>query len=111
MFKRSMTEHGIYDILGVQPGASEEEIKRSYRQLALKYHPDRNPENREAAESRFKQVTEAYQALMNEPRQAHISFDAVRGPRRGGCRKREGRSCRKKAKAGGRCRWSKSARE
>lgn len=51
-----------YDILGVGPTASEEEIKRSYRRLALKYHPDRNPGDRQA-EDRFKEAAEAYEVL------------------------------------------------
>lgn len=53
-----------YDLLGVSKTASEEEIKKAYRKLALKYHPDRNPGNKEA-EEKFKLINEAYAVLSN----------------------------------------------
>lgn len=60
-----------YKILGVLPNATSEEIKKSYRQLALKYHPDKNPGSR-IAENFFKQLTEAYNVLSNtEKRDAY----------------------------------------
>ena len=51
-----------YKILGVERNANKEEIKRAYRKLALKTHPDRNPENSKA-EEQFKEINEAYQVL------------------------------------------------
>jgi len=53
-----------YHILGVQKGASQKEIKNAYRQLSLKYHPDRNNSQKDG--EKFKQVTEAYQLLRRE---------------------------------------------
>ncbi|MBI4529754.1 MAG: molecular chaperone DnaJ [Deltaproteobacteria bacterium] len=53
-----------YELLGVNRNAGEEEIKKAYRKLALKYHPDRNPGNKEA-EEKFKAVSEAYQILID----------------------------------------------
>lgn len=56
-----------YDILGVSPDASEEEIKKAYRNLSRRYHPDANVNNpnKEQAEERFKEVQQAYQAIMD----------------------------------------------
>ena len=57
-----MAKRDYYEVLGVGRDASVDEIKKAYRKLALKYHPDRNPGNREA-EEQFKEATEAYEVL------------------------------------------------
>jgi len=59
-----------YDILGVGRDASDEEIKKAYRKLALKYHPDRNPEDK-ASEEKFKEISVAYSCLSNPEKRAH----------------------------------------
>lgn len=55
-----------YAILGVKRDASPAEIKKAYRQLALKWHPDKNPENREEASEKFVQISEAFEVLNDE---------------------------------------------
>ncbi len=60
-----MVDLDYYEILEVDRNASFEEIKKAYRKLALKYHPDRNPDNKEA-EEKFKLINEAYQVLSDE---------------------------------------------
>jgi hypothetical protein len=54
-----------YVILGLKSGASEEEIKKAYKKLAFKWHPDKNLDNQEEADKRFKEIGEAYQVLTN----------------------------------------------
>ncbi|MFT5645455.1 MAG: molecular chaperone DnaJ [Aureispira sp.] len=58
-----------YDILGASKAASKDELKKSYRKVALKYHPDRNPDDK-GAESKFKEAAEAYEVLSDEQKRA-----------------------------------------
>ena len=52
-----------YEVLGVNKGASADEIKKAYRKLAKKYHPDLNPDDKAGAEAKFKEASEAYEVL------------------------------------------------
>jgi len=71
-----MASRDYYDVLGVNKKASDEEIKRAYRKLAMKYHPDRNP-NKKEAEERFKEINEAYAVLSDqEKRKQYDTFGA-----------------------------------
>ena len=59
-----------YKILGVERNASEDDIRKAYRKLAMQYHPDRNPNNKQA-EDQFKEINEAYQVLSDSKKRSH----------------------------------------
>jgi len=79
-----MAKRDYYEILGVQKGASESEIKKAYRKVAIMYHPDKNPDNK-AAEEKFKEAAEAYDILGSPDKKAkydrfgHQAFSGAGG--------------------------------
>ena len=64
-----MAERDYYEILGVAKDASDEDLKKAYRRLAMKYHPDRNPDDADA-EEKFKEAKEAYEVLSDPDKRA-----------------------------------------
>lgn len=85
-----MAKEDFYKLLEVDRNASEAEIKKSYRKMAMKYHPDRNKDNPEDAEKKFKQIKEAYEILSDSKKRAaydqfgHAGVDPSMGGGRGG---------------------------
>ena len=79
-----MSKRDCYEVLGVNRSASLDDIKKSYRKLAMQYHPDRNPDNKEA-EEKFKEATDAYSILSDPENRAkydqfgHAAFQQGRG--------------------------------
>ncbi len=81
-----MAKRDYYEVLGIRKNASNDEIKKSYRRLAMKHHPDRNTEDSEA-ESKFKEAKEAYEVLSDSDKRAaydQFGHDGVRGGPPGG---------------------------
>lgn len=79
-----MSKRDYYEILGVSKGASEQELKKAYRRVAMKHHPDRNPDNKES-EDKFKEASEAYEVLSDANKRAaydqygHAGVDGAAG--------------------------------
>ena len=79
-----MNKRDYYEVLGVNKSSSESEIKKAYRKMAIKYHPDKNPDNKEA-EAKFKEAAEAYDVLSNpEKKQRYDQFGHAGMGNRGG---------------------------
>ena len=83
-----MAKRDCYDVLGITKSSSKDEIKKAYRKLALKHHPDKNKGNK-ASEEKFKEASEAYHILSDEKRKTnydqfgHAAFDGNAGSREG----------------------------
>ena len=74
-----MAKRDYYEVLGVDKSASEDEIKKAYRKIAIKYHPDRNPGNKEA-EEKFKEAAEAYDVLHDPQKRQQYDQFGFNGP-------------------------------
>ena len=82
-----MADKDLYKILGVNKNATQEELKRAYRKLTMELHPDRNPDNREEAERKFKEMKAAYDILSDEQKRAtydRYGYEAASGNGAGG---------------------------
>ena len=80
-----MAKRDYYEVLGVNKSASEDELKKAYRKLARKYHPDVNRDNPKEAEEKFKEINEAYEVLSDANKRArydqlgHAAFEPGAG--------------------------------
>ena len=73
-----------YEVLGVDKNATDEEIKKAYRRLAKKYHPDANPDDKAGAEEKFKELSEAYENLSDKQKRQMYDQFGFDGPQFGG---------------------------
>lgn len=73
-----------YEVLGVDKSATDDDLKKAYRKLAKKYHPDANPDNKEEAEAKFKEVNEAYEVLSDKQKRQMYDQFGFDGPQYGG---------------------------
>ena len=89
MVVTSVDKRDYYEVLGVSKSASDSDIKKAYRKLAKQYHPDANPDNKEA-EAKFKEITEAYEVLSDADKKSaydrygHAAFENGAGAGAGG---------------------------
>jgi molecular chaperone DnaJ len=77
-----MSKRDYYEVLGVDKGADDKQIKKAYKRLAMKHHPDRNADNKESAEEKFKEIQEAYAILSDSQKRStydQFGHDAVNG--------------------------------
>jgi len=82
-----MADQDYYILLGVSKECTESELKKAYRKLALKWHPDKNPDNKEEAEHRFKEISEAYDVLSDKNKRSIYDMygkDGLKGGMGGG---------------------------
>ena len=79
------TKRDYYEVLGIQKNATKDEIKKAYRKLAIKFHPDRNPGDQQA-ENNFKEATEAYEVVVDDKKRqiydqyGHAGLEGMGGP-------------------------------
>ena len=78
-----MAKRDYYDVLGVDKGASASEIKKAFRRVAMKHHPDRNPDDKQA-EDKFKEAQEAYEVLSDDDKKANFDRFGHASPNQGG---------------------------
>ena len=77
-----MSKRDYYEVLGISKSASADEIKKAYRRLAMKYHPDRNSDDKDGAERKFKEAKEAYEVLKDSDKRAtydRFGHDGLKG--------------------------------
>merc|ERR1719203_1204403 len=87
MMCESSAKRDYYEVLGVSKDATERQLKKAYRKLALKWHPDENPNNVKEAEEKLKEIGEAYGVLSDDQQRRiydHRGFDGLNGRRSGG---------------------------
>lgn len=75
-----MAKRDYYEVLGVDKNASADELKKAYRRLAKKYHPDANPDNKKEAEAKFKEINEAYETLSDDQKRKMYDQFGPDGP-------------------------------
>jgi len=78
-----MAKRDYYEVLGVNKNATDEELKKAYRKLAKKYHPDANQDNKKEAEAKFKEVNEAYETLSDKQKRNMYDRFGANGPQGG----------------------------
>ena len=76
----SLIKRCYYDVLDIKRTASGDEIKKSFRKLAVKLHPDKNPDNKDVATENFKELSEAYEVLSDETKKRDYDLYGHGGP-------------------------------